>query len=251
MMMMIKKNTHALLQRRLTGFKLMQWLTTVYSSLSLNYFGFFLSWCSELIVFQGVKINQFTFVSDCHSCLSLTLYVINDFGEQYAAPNHYLNQCSLIFNWTHGNELQWYFNQDVSIFNQENAFGSHQQNDGHFCSASMCWYLPVLCAYASWCHPGPNRAYVSIPPQFRPRNRWNRWHWSSHPEGDGAWRPRMQPSSNGACPKFWGQTMLQPNIHDDVITWNVILFRSNTMLPVEWDHERRTSIINWSVAANF
>ena len=37
-------------------------------------------------------------------------------------PSHYLNQCSLIVNWTITNKLQWNSNQNTSLFIQENAF---------------------------------------------------------------------------------------------------------------------------------
>ena len=37
------------------------------------------------------------------------------------APNHYLNQCWNIVNWTPRNKLQWNFSWNSNIFNQENA----------------------------------------------------------------------------------------------------------------------------------
>ena len=40
----------------------------------------------------------------------------------YLAPSHFLNQCWLIVIWTHGNKLQWNYNQNTNIFIQENAF---------------------------------------------------------------------------------------------------------------------------------
>ena len=40
----------------------------------------------------------------------------------WSAPNHYLNQCWDIVNWTLRNKLQWNFNQNTNIFIQKNAF---------------------------------------------------------------------------------------------------------------------------------
>ena len=40
----------------------------------------------------------------------------------WTAPSHYLNQCLSIINWTLRNKFQWNFNQNSSIFIQENAF---------------------------------------------------------------------------------------------------------------------------------
>ena len=37
-------------------------------------------------------------------------------------PNHYLNQCWNIVNWTLGNKLRWNLNQNLNIMIQENAF---------------------------------------------------------------------------------------------------------------------------------
>ena len=37
------------------------------------------------------------------------------------APNHYLNQCWNIVNWTFMNKLQWNYNRNWNIFIQENA----------------------------------------------------------------------------------------------------------------------------------
>ena len=34
----------------------------------------------------------------------------------YSAPNHYLNQCWVIVNWTLMNKLQWNFNQNTKFF---------------------------------------------------------------------------------------------------------------------------------------
>ena len=36
-------------------------------------------------------------------------------------PSHYLNQCSIIVNWTLANIFQWKFNQNTAIFIEENA----------------------------------------------------------------------------------------------------------------------------------
>ena len=40
----------------------------------------------------------------------------------YLAPNHYLNQCWLIVNWTPRNKLQWNFDQNTKFFIHESAF---------------------------------------------------------------------------------------------------------------------------------
>ena len=40
----------------------------------------------------------------------------------WSAPNHYLNQCWNIVNWTLRNKLQLDFDQNSYIFIQENAF---------------------------------------------------------------------------------------------------------------------------------
>ena len=37
-------------------------------------------------------------------------------------PSHYLNQCWIIVNWTLANTFQWKFNQNTTIFIEENAF---------------------------------------------------------------------------------------------------------------------------------
>ena len=42
----------------------------------------------------------------------------------WPAPNHYLNQCWNIVNWTIRNKLQWNLNRNSNIFIQENAFES-------------------------------------------------------------------------------------------------------------------------------
>ena len=39
----------------------------------------------------------------------------------WPAPSHYLNQCSIIVNWTLANISQWKFNQNTAIFIEENA----------------------------------------------------------------------------------------------------------------------------------
>ena len=39
-----------------------------------------------------------------------------------SAPSHYLNQRSLIINWTHKSKFQWYSNQNTKLFIYENAF---------------------------------------------------------------------------------------------------------------------------------
>ena len=40
----------------------------------------------------------------------------------WSAPNHYLNQCWDIVNWTLGNKLQWNLNRNLNVFIQENVF---------------------------------------------------------------------------------------------------------------------------------
>ena len=40
----------------------------------------------------------------------------------YLVPNHYLNQCWFIVNWTLRNKFQWNFSQKSNYFIQENAF---------------------------------------------------------------------------------------------------------------------------------
>ena len=38
-----------------------------------------------------------------------------------SAPNHYLNQCCLIVNWTLRNKFQWNFNKNSEVFIHENS----------------------------------------------------------------------------------------------------------------------------------
>ena len=40
----------------------------------------------------------------------------------WPAPSHCLNQSWNSINWTHGNKFQWIFNQNTTIFIQQNAF---------------------------------------------------------------------------------------------------------------------------------
>ena len=42
----------------------------------------------------------------------------------WSVPNHYLNQCWIIVNWTLRNKLQWNLIRNSNIFIQENAFES-------------------------------------------------------------------------------------------------------------------------------
>ena len=94
-----------------------------------------------------------------------------------SAPSHYLNQCSLIVNWTPRNKLQWNLNQNPIIFIQENAFENVVcQNGGHFVQGGdelifycclplivvffihhsewwpdICRYFLPLCCQILWC----------------------------------------------------------------------------------------------------
>ena len=43
-------------------------------------------------------------------------------AKGYSAPSHYLNQCSLMVNWTPRNKLQWNLNHNTKLSIQENAF---------------------------------------------------------------------------------------------------------------------------------
>ena len=54
------------------------------------------------------------------------------------APNHYLNQCWIIVNWTLRNKLQWNLNRNSNIFIQENAFESVVCETASNLSRSQC-----------------------------------------------------------------------------------------------------------------
>ena len=58
-------------------------------------------------------------------------------------PNHYLNHCCIIVNWTLRNKLQPNCIQDSNIFIQKNAFGRkcRLENIGHFLITDL-WYIP-------------------------------------------------------------------------------------------------------------
>ena len=56
------------------------------------------------------------------------------------ASSHYLNQCWNCANSTLGRKFQWNLHRNLYIFIQENSLKIRLENDGHFVSASMCWY---------------------------------------------------------------------------------------------------------------
>ena len=56
----------------------------------------------------------------------------------YSAPSHYLNQCQLITNWTHGNKLQWKFNQNTRLFiHKKSTWKYCLRYGGHFVQGEM------------------------------------------------------------------------------------------------------------------
>ena len=52
--------------------------------------------------------------------VTVSMYFLMGWLATCSAPCHYLNLCWLITNWTLGNKFQWNFNQNTTIFNQEN-----------------------------------------------------------------------------------------------------------------------------------
>ena len=52
-------------------------------------------------------------------------------------PNHHLNQCWLIVNWTLGNNFQWNLYQNSTIFYQGYTF------ENVFCNVSAIWFLYI------------------------------------------------------------------------------------------------------------
>ena len=58
-----------------------------------------------------------------HICFSkLYHHWFREWLVAWQVPSHYLNQCWIILNWTHGNKLHWNLNGNLYIFIQENAF---------------------------------------------------------------------------------------------------------------------------------
>ena len=78
-----------------------------------------------------------------HICITnLVYHWFREWLGACSAPNHYLNQCCIIVNWTLGNKLQSNCNRNYNIFIQGNAFDKcHLWNGSHFASASMSWWL--------------------------------------------------------------------------------------------------------------
>ena len=56
-----------------------------------------------------------------HGTLS-TLVQVMEWFVLCSVPNHYLNQCQSVDNWTIGNKFQWHFNENSDIFIQENVY---------------------------------------------------------------------------------------------------------------------------------
>ena len=50
----------------------------------------------------------------------------------YSAPNHFLNQCCVIVNWTLRNKLLWYFNQIPISHSRKRTWKYRPRNGGHF-----------------------------------------------------------------------------------------------------------------------
>ena len=72
-----------------------------------------------------------------NSCMQILTFCCNIFSKSisffairgtsaghWLAPNHYLNQCWNIVNWTLRNKLQWKFNWNTNIFIHENTIES-------------------------------------------------------------------------------------------------------------------------------
>ena len=70
-----------------------------------------------------------------HICVGNLTIIGSDNG---LVPSHYLNQCWNI-KWALRNKLQWNFIWNSYIFIQENAL----ENDGHFVSASVFWFISL------------------------------------------------------------------------------------------------------------
>ena len=69
----------------------------------------------------------------------------------WSAPSHYLNQCWNIVNWTIRHKIQWNFNQNESIFIQENAFEKIVCEIAAILSQRQCvgllWFYADLLSY--------------------------------------------------------------------------------------------------------
>ena len=63
----------------------------------------------------------------------------------WSAPNHYLNQCWNIVNWTLRNKIQWNSNRNPNIFIQENALENVVCEMASISSRPQCincfWFL--------------------------------------------------------------------------------------------------------------
>ena len=91
----------------------------------------------------------------------------------WSAPNHYQNQCWNIVNWTPRNKLQWKFNRNSYIFNQENALENVVCKMAAILSGPQCVKMPGFT--------GPFRSWI-IPVQYdtcHHENSWSMWFtWS-------------------------------------------------------------------------
>ena len=87
--------------------------------------------------------------------LPLSLHIcVSEWGQHwfrwclvtYSAPSHYLNQCWVIVNWTLGDKLQWYFNQNTKPFIHEKEFKLSSVKRRPFCPGGdeLTWYS-VMC----------------------------------------------------------------------------------------------------------
>ena len=80
----------------------------------------------------------------------------------YSAPSHYLKQCLLIVNWTLRNKLQWNFNQNSTIFIQENAFENVVCKMVAILSRGR-WVNNILQKHAAWQSTWPMNSGCCLP----------------------------------------------------------------------------------------
>ena len=62
----------------------------------------------------------------------------------YKGPSHYLNQCCIIVNLTLGNNYQWNFDQNATIFIQESGFQSAHMRDWNWSSLMLFGHQQTL-----------------------------------------------------------------------------------------------------------